>query len=129
MRPFFASINAYLKQGMRWTILSLGCLLGGLTPALMPTAVYAVNDATEVMQAFNKPEKPSEARATEKERHQILFIMGVLLLAAVLAAAGFGVAMAVFGKKVFVPHMIFAGITVFLSIAHAVTAIVWFYPF
>ena len=64
-----------------------------------------------------------------REQHKILFYMGVLLLISILATAGFGVSMAMLGKEVFVPHMIFAGITVFLSIAHAVVAVVWFFPF
>ena len=64
-----------------------------------------------------------------REQHKILFYMGVLLLISVLMTAGFGVSMAMLGKEVFVPHMIFAGITVFLSIAHAVVAVVWFFPF
>ena len=64
-----------------------------------------------------------------REQHKVLFYMGVLLLLFVLLTAGFGVSMAMLGKEVFVPHMICAGITVFLSIAHAVVAVVWFFPF
>jgi hypothetical protein len=40
-----------------------------------------------------------------------------------------GVSMVAFGKQVFLAHMIFAGVSVFLAIVHAVTAIVWFFPF
>jgi len=64
-----------------------------------------------------------------REQHKVLFYMGVLLLLFVLLTAGFGVSMAMLGKEVFVPHMICAGVTVFLSIAHAVVAVVWFFPF
>ena len=89
------------------------------------------SDSQQVMQAFVKKEQViSEHVLIEtKQKHQILFFMGITLLVSILATAGFGIAMAVFGKQVFVAHMIFAGITVFLSMAHAVTAIVWFFPF
>ncbi|MFV2057124.1 MAG: hypothetical protein ACC707_11700 [Thiohalomonadales bacterium] len=62
-------------------------------------------------------------------RHQLLFFMGLLLLIFVFTTAYFGLSMALFGKDVFVPHMICAGVTVFLATAHAVVAVVWFFPF
>ncbi|VAW85985.1 hypothetical protein MNBD_GAMMA16-63 [hydrothermal vent metagenome] len=74
--------------------------------------------------------EPGEAvKIEDKQKHQILFIMGVLLFVLILATATLGVRMALFGKQLFIPHMICAGATVFLSLAHAVTAIVWFYPY
>lgn len=96
--------------------------------------VRAAEDAGsghEVMQSFIKKERAVSEHVliAEKERRQILFIMGVVLLVSILLTAGLGVSMVVYGKQVFVPHMIFAGISVFLAIAHAVTAIVWFFPF
>jgi len=36
--------------------------------------------------------------------------------------------MVVFAKPVFVAHMIFAGFSLTLAIAHAIVAIVWFFP-
>ena len=65
----------------------------------------------------------------QKNQHKILFYMGVVLLIFVFLTAGFGVAMGMLGKEVFVQHMICAGVTVFLAIAHSVVAIVWFFPF
>lgn len=62
-------------------------------------------------------------------KHKILFIMGVILLVLIFATAGFGMTMALRGKDFFVQHMLCAGATVFLAVAHAVTSIVWFYPF
>lgn len=89
------------------------------------------NDSQQVMQGFVKKDHPiSEHVLIEtKQKHQILFFMGITLLIFILATAGFGIAMAVFAKQVFVPHMVCAGISVFLAMAHAVTAIVWFFPF
>ncbi|MDX1251423.1 MAG: hypothetical protein IDH49_04065 [Gammaproteobacteria bacterium] len=85
----------------------------------------------EVMQSFVKKERAISEHVliAEKERRQILFIMGAVLLVSILLTAGLGISMVVYGKQVFVPHMIFAGISVFLAVAHAVTAMVWFFPF
>ena len=79
---------------------------------------------TEVMQ------EPGEAvKIEDSQKHQILFYMGILLLVLILATATLGIRMALFGHQLYIPHMICAGATVFLSLAHAVTAVVWFYPF
>lgn len=88
------------------------------------------NESADVIKSFTQNSGDLvESFDKTRERHQILFFMGVLLLIFVLLTAGFGLAMAMKGKRVFVPHMICAGVTVFLSIAHAVVAVVWFYPF
>ncbi|HFE37623.1 MAG TPA: hypothetical protein ENK06_04270 [Gammaproteobacteria bacterium] len=90
------------------------------------------NERAQVLSTFiGKPQGGAlvESFDERREQHKILFYMGVLLLISVLLTAGFGVSMVMLGKEVFVQHMIFAGITVFLSIAHAVVAVVWFFPF
>ncbi|MDH3325222.1 MAG: hypothetical protein OEM38_00730 [Gammaproteobacteria bacterium] len=65
----------------------------------------------------------------QKNQHQILFYMGVTLLLFVFLTAGFGIAMGMLGKEVFVQHMVCAGVTVFLAVAHSIVAVVWFFPF
>ena len=96
-----------------------------------PTLTFANSSA--VMDSFTKGSIPSSVQVELKEKdtgkHQILFIMGVILILLILLTAGFGMAMALHGKDVFIPHTIFAGATVFLAIAHAVTSIVWFFPY
>lgn len=90
------------------------------------------DQSLEVMRTFtDKPadETTGVVKIADKKRHQILFIMGVLLLIGVLTTASLGIAMVLFGKQVFVAHMIFAGITSFLAIAHSIVAIVWFFPY
>ena len=85
-----------------------------------------------VMSEFNTTANDKEvAKSTtdEKFRHQLLFFMGLMLLIFIFATAYFGLSMALFGKDVFVPHMICAGVTVFLALVHAVVAVVWFFPF
>ena len=120
-----------IKNG---SIVSISSSIFVLLIALMAMLVAApvkANESQQVMQGFvNKEHVISEHVLIEtKQKHQILFFMGITLLVLILATAGFGIAMAVFGKQVFVPHMICAGGTVFLAMAHAVTAIVWFFPF
>jgi hypothetical protein len=51
------------------------------------------------------------------------------LLLFILIAVGLGVAMGVYGKQVFVWHMLFAGLSATLAIVHAIVGLVWFYPF
>ena len=82
-------------------------------------STFVGKDRGELLDSFDE----------RREQHKILFYMGVTLLLFILLTAGFGVSMALLGKDVFVPHMICAGISVFLSIAHAVVAVVWFFPF
>jgi len=46
-----------------------------------------------------------------------------------LTTGGLGVAMVVYGKQVFVIHMIFAGLTMTLAVIHAIVGMVWFFPY
>ncbi len=84
-----------------------------------------------VMEAFTRdPIIEGEAVRIElKQKHQILFFMGVSLLLLILTTAYYGIAMGVYGKQVFVRHMVFAGLAVTLAVAHSIVAIVWFFPF
>jgi len=66
---------------------------------------------------------------SDQKKRIVLFAMGISLLVLLLTTATLGIAMVVQGKQVFVAHMIFAGLSVTLAIAHSVVAIVWFFPF
>ncbi len=66
---------------------------------------------------------------SDQKKRIVLFTMGISLLILLLTTATLGIAMVVHGKQVFVAHMIFAGLSVTLAIAHSVVAIVWFFPF
>jgi len=94
-------------------------------------AMAQPEQGSDVLRGFNdKAMVESDAvKIADKKKHQILFVMGALLLVGVLATAGLGITMVVFGKQVFVAHMICAGFTVFLAVAHAITAMVWFFPY
>jgi len=89
------------------------------------------DDSRQVMEVFNQ-QAIEDAKSTElsdEKKHKILFFMGLGLLILLCATAYLGVSMVVFNKEVFVPHMITAGLTVTLGLAHAVAAVVWFFPF
>jgi len=86
--------------------------------------------SAKVLQQFNQVDEtvaPERAISVHR-KHQVLFWMGSALLLLILLTAGFGIAMGVFGKDVFVWHMLCAGLASTLAIAHAVVAFVWFYP-
>lgn len=97
-----------------------------------PSASPATTDSTsDVLSAFNKDQgKPSDiVSIPEKKKRLVMFFMGVPLLIFILLTAALGIAMGMYGKPVYVPHMICAGLSVTLAIAHAIVGIVWFYPF
>jgi len=89
----------------------------------------AVQSAEAVMQQFSGDDEESPQRKVQTEtKHQILFIMGVSLLILLLITGTLGIAMVGFGKNVFLPHMIFAGLSMTLAAVHSATAIAWFWP-
>ena len=108
-----------------------------LSLGLHTLPVYAAenNSNTEaggqVMQGFTELSKQKEKskEMTDKKKHIILFSMGISLVLLVLTTAGLGLAMVLYQKRVFVAHMIFAGMTVTLALVHAIAAMIWFFPF
>ena len=88
-------------------------------------------DNMQIIHAFtSQEEEVSEIVAiSDQRKREVMFYLGVPLLLFILITAGLGIAMGVYGKDVYLPHMIFAGFSVTLALAHAVVGIVWFYPF
>lgn len=102
---------------------------GGRTPG-----ATAVQQSQEVLRGFieqqqTQPLDEQGFGAKIKQKRQILFLMGIVLLVGIFTTLSLGIAMALYNKPVFVAHMVFAGITATLALVHAVTAMVWFYPF
>lgn len=95
------------------------------------SAVHEAADRSSVLKSFVGSNRGEMIASYEeqKARHEIMFYMGAALLLFVFLTAGYGIAMGMLGKEVFVQHMICAGITVFLAVAHSVVAVVWFFPF
>ena len=96
-----------------------------------PVEQKAEQQSSAVLQAFeNDRSAKSELVAIEDEtKRLIMFIMGIPLLLLIIATVALGVAMVVYGKRVFVLHMICAGLSLTLATGHAVVGLVWFYPF
>ncbi|HHI92571.1 MAG TPA: hypothetical protein ENK04_03505 [Gammaproteobacteria bacterium] len=84
-----------------------------------------------VIQAFtnDRSAKSELVAIDEKTKYLVMFLMGVPLLLLIITTVALGVAMVVYGKRVFVAHMVCAGLSLTLALGHAVVGIVWFYPF
>jgi len=123
----------YFKRRLAFLplLLLLPLLLVISAPVSMAQDKQPVDDSLEVMEIFKQDamEKQASNELTDEEKHKILFYMGITLLILLCTTAYLGVSMVVFNQEVFVKHMISAGLTVTLGLAHAVVAIVWFFPF
>ncbi len=111
----------------------IAALLLLLTATVVAQAEEAQNESAgiEVMSAFtsNEVEEGEAVVIPDQRKRLIMFLMGVPLLLLLIATAVLGVAMGVYGKQVFVAHMVCAGLSLTLAMAHAVVGLVWFYPF
>ncbi len=122
-----------------WAKLSAGSIFSGilLTVLFMTTAWAQAadapqkNDSVQVMEAFeHQTEQAQESRSpSDQKKRLIMFSIGVPLLILLLITGALGIAMGIYGKQVFVLHMIFAGLTVTLAVVHVIVGLVWFYPF
>ncbi len=105
-------------------------LLFGSSVVASTDAVTTTDNAMDVISEFTDKDIDLGPRAISiKQKHSILFVMGSSLLILVLTTAVLGISMAIYGKQVFVWHMISAGLTVTLALAHGIAAVVWFFPF
>jgi len=120
-----------MNNPLRYIFVAMLLAMGAMVSSAYAGAPEAVSvqHSAEVMQQFNEDGELAPERVIEtKRKHQILFWMGGSLLILILLAAGFGVAMGIFDKDVFVWHVLSAGLATTLAIAHAIVAFVWFYP-
>ena len=115
---------------------SAAVVLAGLMAILSVFPAYAedttqAGDSAQILQAFNRQHREAEhaKSITDKDKQRIMFLLGVALITLVLITGGLGIAMGLYGKQVFVAHMVFAGLSVTLAIVHAIVGVVWFYPF
>ena len=86
---------------------------------------------SHVMQSFaSKQDTESNVvKIDDQRKRQVMFAMGVPLLLFIITTVALGIAMGVFGKEVYVAHMIFAGLSLTLALGHAIVGLVWFWPF
>lgn len=124
----------FMKIVLRYVSITLVALLSFM--AVLPAQAAqesppASSNGAVILQEFNAQSRTDirEKAIPLKEKQQIMFLMGVAVIVMVLITGGLGLAMGVFGKSVFVPHMVFAAFSITLAIAHAIVGLVWFYPF
>lgn len=86
-------------------------------------------DGIKVMESFDRKNQAGQEAISEHKKHLIMFIIGIPLLILVIITGALGIAMVVYGKPVFLMHMIFAGLSITLVIVHAIVGLVWFNPF
>ena len=139
--PGVARKAQMLKSVMLAAALVLGAWLAPQAQAadkpLAASSVQAGGDTQSangaaVLEAFDQQQVQRVKQASELNDHNkrtIMFALAVPLFILLLITGGLGIATGVFGKRLFIPHMIFAGLTVTLALAHAIVGIVWFYPF
>lgn len=92
----------------------------------------AESSESQVIQSFTSQVGDIDSeiiKIDDQRKRQIMFAMGVPLLVFIMITVGLGIAMGVFGKDVYVAHMIFAGLSLTLAMGHAVVGLVWFWPF
>lgn len=110
----------------------LGLALLVCNPAAQAADGAADNNGTQVLEAFDRQQvqRVNEGSAVSDHKKQvIMFAMGVPLVILLLITGGLGIAVGVYGKPLFVTHMVFAGLTMTLALVHVIVGIVWFYPF
>lgn len=85
----------------------------------------------QVMETFERQQDAAEKARdlNDHQKHRIMFFIGIPLLIFLLVTGGLGIAAGIYGKQVFVWHMLFAGLSVTLAIVHVIVGLVWFYPF
>ncbi len=116
---------------LRRVLLVLSCLCAlALAPAGFAEQKTSGEDI-QLMQSFaqGQDELSDIVKIEEQQKRAIMFYMGLPLIILLLITAGLGVAMVLYRKRVFVAHMVFAGLSLTLALAHAVVGTVWFYPF
>ena len=109
---------------------SLGVTLSALAKSNTESESAAESEA-QIMQKFTSEENVKSDIVTidDQRKRQVMFAMGVPLLLFIIITVALGIAMGVFGKNVYIPHMIFAGLSLTLALAHAIVGLVWFWPF
>jgi hypothetical protein len=105
-------------------LLVSGLLLLGHAPAcLADAAPPAPSNGMQVLQQFSQQPQQRAARASSISDHRkqvIMFSIGTVLLVLLIATASVGIAVGVYGKPLFVLHMILAGLTVTMAIVHVI---------
>ena len=124
-------MNAYFYRWLRHlTVLLL--LSFNLAPLVQAAEAPRDVNGVQVLEAFDRQQVDrvdSAAAIGDKKKHLVMFLLGIPLLILLLTTGAVGIAMGLFGKPLFLLHMILAGLTMTLALVHVIVGLVWFYPF
>ncbi len=99
-------------------------------PCLGQTTPPASSNGAQILEQFGRQQPATLTTSiAEHERQVIMFTIGSVLLVLLISTASVGIAVAVFGKPLFLVHMILAGLTLTMAIVHVIVGVVWFFPF
>lgn len=115
----------------RWLIAVVFAFFAAIPAAKAVDDHGQKSDGLKIMEAFEQQAsqmKPDGVSPMQKKQ-MAMFFLGVPLLIMLLITGGLGIAMGIYGKQVFMLHMVSAGLTITLAFVHAILGIVWFYPF
>ena len=129
-----ANLAGWLSRGMLVLLLALAaCLMPQARAAEVSSAASEVQstNGAAVLKAFDdaQEKRVKGSELSDHGKRLIMFTMAIPLFILLLITGGLGVATGVYGKKLFIPHMVLAGLTISLALAHAIVGLVWFYPF
>ena len=117
-----------IDDGLRALLLAIAlAFLTFIQPA--HAAEPPPSEGAQVIQGFNQEPPPPPVDEKLRTRHKVMFLLGIPLLLFLLITAALGIATGLFGKQLFVLHMLFAGLSLTLAIVHAIVGLVWFFPF
>jgi hypothetical protein len=92
----------------------------------------STSNPTKILESFARQPTQHAAGVTVIDQHEkqvIMFAIGAVLLTLLIGTASVGIAVAAFGKPLFLVHMILAGLTATVALIHVAVGLVWFYPF
>jgi hypothetical protein len=90
----------------------------------------AETNGAQVLQSFERAAAAAaQPDANDQTRRWVMFALGAPLLVLLLITVSLGIAMGVYGKPVYLAHMVCAGLSLTLAIVHAIVGLVWFRPF
>ncbi len=124
-------MNAYFCRWLRHLTVLL-FLSFNLAPLVQAAEAPRDVNGVQVLEAFDRQQVDrvdSAAAIGDKKKHLVMFLLGIPLLILLLTTGAVGIAMGLFGKPLFLLHMILAGLTMTLALVHVIVGLVWFYPF
>jgi len=129
--PYLASGAVRLVLFKRsLTALVLCAAAACMLPAFGQDSQPPASNGAQILQSFERASPAAPPRdATDQMRRWVMFGLGAPLLILLLITGSLGIAMGVYGKPVYLAHMVCAGLSVTLAIVHAIVGLVWFRPF